>query len=304
MPEEHRTDSLSAAFNNLAEREELTRRYDALCQHYGMRATRNNPGVSHENGSIESRQGTLKRALDQALLLRGSRDFDDLAGYGHFVAETVRRLNARTTKALAVERACLQAAAGAPHQPTTRRSMPGSASSPSSAVKSVLYTVPSRLVGHRLKVRLYEHHIECWLGGHAGPRVRRGCSARAPTAIPAHIDCRHLLPALKRKPGAFARWVLRDAMFPRSEYRQTWEQLIARLPEREACTTDGGSAGPGAAEAAKRSLAHALAQLLERDELPDLERCTIASARGWRRCRGDRCACPRWRLRRTAGGAP
>ena len=66
VPEEHRTDSLSAAFNNLAEREELTKRYQALCTHYGMRPTRNNTGVSHENGAIESRQGSLKTALDQA----------------------------------------------------------------------------------------------------------------------------------------------------------------------------------------------------------------------------------------------
>ncbi|MGH8748746.1 MAG: IS21 family transposase, partial [Burkholderiales bacterium] len=72
VPEEHRTDSLSAAFNNLAEQEELTRRYEELCQHYAMRASRNNPGESHENGAIESRQGSLKRTLEQTLLLRGS----------------------------------------------------------------------------------------------------------------------------------------------------------------------------------------------------------------------------------------
>jgi len=75
VTEEHRTDSLSAAFNNLAEEEQLTTRYAALCLHYGMRASRNNLGVSHENGAIESRQGSLKVALAQALLLRGHRDF-------------------------------------------------------------------------------------------------------------------------------------------------------------------------------------------------------------------------------------
>jgi hypothetical protein len=69
VPQEHRTDSLPAAFNNLAEQEELTKRYKALCQHYGVRPTRDNPGVSHENGSIEARQGSLKKGLDQALLL-------------------------------------------------------------------------------------------------------------------------------------------------------------------------------------------------------------------------------------------
>jgi hypothetical protein len=75
VPEEHRTDSLSAAFNNLAECEELTRRYEGLCAHYGMRASRCNPGQSHENGSIEARNGSLKAAIDQALRLRGSRKF-------------------------------------------------------------------------------------------------------------------------------------------------------------------------------------------------------------------------------------
>jgi hypothetical protein len=71
---------LSAAFRNLGAdaEEDLTRRYEVFCSHYGMTPTRNNPGVSHENGSIESAHGHLKRALGDALLLRASRDFDDL----------------------------------------------------------------------------------------------------------------------------------------------------------------------------------------------------------------------------------
>src|SRR5690606_24993193 len=108
VPEEHRTDSLSAAFNNLSEQQELTARYRELCLHYGLRPTRNNPGASHENGAIESRQASLKRGLAQALLLRGSREFSDLAAYSLFVAETVRRLNARCARAWEVERVTLK----------------------------------------------------------------------------------------------------------------------------------------------------------------------------------------------------
>ena len=77
VPEEHRTDSLSAAFNNLAEQVALTQRYADLCRHCGLRATRCNPGQSNENGAIESRNNSLKTALDQALRLRGSRLVDD-----------------------------------------------------------------------------------------------------------------------------------------------------------------------------------------------------------------------------------
>ena len=69
-PREHRSDSLSAAFRNLDAdaREDLTSRYDALCAHYLMEPTRNNRGVAHENGSIESSHGHLKRAVHDALL--------------------------------------------------------------------------------------------------------------------------------------------------------------------------------------------------------------------------------------------
>ncbi len=109
VPEEHRTDSLSAAFNNLAEEQELTRRYAALCQHYGMRASRCNPGQSQENGSIESRHDSLKTALDQALRLRGSRCFDERGHYEALVEQIVARMNARVALRLVVERATLRA---------------------------------------------------------------------------------------------------------------------------------------------------------------------------------------------------
>jgi transposase InsO family protein len=101
-PEGHRTDSLSAAFKNLSdlERRDWTKRYSALCEHHGMRPSRNNPGESHENGSIETRHGSLKTALRQALLLRGSYDFDHRAAYEAFVEEVAGRLDARVDKRL------------------------------------------------------------------------------------------------------------------------------------------------------------------------------------------------------------
>jgi transposase InsO family protein len=113
-PREHRSDSLSAAFRNLdaAAREDLTRRYDALCRHYRMEPRRNNRGVAHENGGIESSHGHLKAAVRDALLLRGSADFDDLAGYRRFIDEIVARKNARCAKRIDAERAALQSLPG------------------------------------------------------------------------------------------------------------------------------------------------------------------------------------------------
>jgi hypothetical protein len=118
-PREHRSDSLSAAFRNLERdaAEDQTQRYEALCAHYGMMPTRNNAGVAHENGAIEASHGHLKTALDQALLMRGSRDFADLAAYRRFVAEVVGRANAGRRKALEIAPAAAVIAATSHDRP-------------------------------------------------------------------------------------------------------------------------------------------------------------------------------------------
>ncbi len=269
VPEEHRTDSLSAAFNNLAEREELTKRYQALCQHYGLRPTRNNTGVSHENGAIEARQGSLKKALDQGLLLRGSREFADLPAYEQFVAENVRRLNARCARAWEAERACLKPL------PVRRTADFEEVDARVSkfgvfSAKHVLYSVPSRLAGHRLKVRLHSTHLDAWLGGVKVFQCER-LHASAADRHPRQIDWRHMLPSLKRKPGAFARWVLRDAMFPRSEYAQAWAYISAKLPERAACRLMVELLDLADRANAVAELAGVLAALQASDKLPDID---------------------------------
>jgi hypothetical protein len=269
VPQEHRTDSLSAAFNNLAEHEALTVRYQALCKHYEMRPTRNNVGVSHENGAIEARQGSLKRALDQGLLLRGSRDFTDLAAYEQFLAETVRRLNARCARAWETERASLQPL------PVRRTADFEEVDARVSkfgvfTAKSARYTVPSRLCGHRLKVRLHSAHLEAWLGGVKVFECER-LYASAADRHPRRVDWRHMLPGLKRKPGAFARWVLRDAMFPRSEYAQAWQQISQQLPERAACRLIVDVLDLADRANVVAELAAELAALHGRGELPDID---------------------------------
>lgn len=272
-PEEHRTDSLSAAFKNLPdpERREWTTRYAALCGHYGMRPSRNNPGESHENGSIEARNGSLKAALRQALLLRGSSDFDDRLAYESFVETVVQRLNARVEKSLATERAALRPL---PARRTaefdelpTRVSKYGIFT-----VKAEQYSAPTRLIGHRLSVRAYGERVECYLGGQRVfecPRAVR----RAGQRHARQIDYRHLVENLKRKPGAFARWVFRDDVFPREIYRQTWENLSAQLPERQACKAIVGLLAL-AADGHEAALAFELEQLRGRNELPDLDALT------------------------------
>jgi transposase InsO family protein len=234
-PKEHRSDSLSAAFRNLdaAARDDLTRRYDALCAHYGMEPTRNNRGVAHENGSIESSHGHLKKAVEDALLLRGSRDFDDLAAYRRFVGEIVSRHNARRTKSIEAERATLKPL---PKRRTGdyEETLVTVTSSGGFTLRKVFYTVPSRLIGHRLRVRLYDDRLDLFIGGTPLMTLRRG---RA-TAAGKHdqvVDYRHVIHALRRKPMALLGLVYRDQLFPREAYRHAFERLIDHLPERQAC---------------------------------------------------------------------
>jgi hypothetical protein len=235
VPREHRTDSLSAAFRNLdkAAEEDLTRRYEALCVHYRMTPTRNNAGIAHENGSVEGSHGHLKRAIADALLLRASAAFPDLPAYRAFVDELVGRRNARNAKRIESERAVLQALPdrrSCDHEEVSVRV----SSAGGFRVRKVFYTVPSRFIGHRLRVRLYDDRLDVLIGGThllTLPRGRALPNGRHDQVV----DYRPVIHALRRKPMALLNLVSRDRLFPRDAYRLAFEALRAALPERQAC---------------------------------------------------------------------
>ena len=155
VPKEHRTDSLSAAFRNLKReaREDLTARYEALLDDYGMAGSRNSRGRAHENGSIEGPHGHLKRALSDALLLRGSPDFETVEAYRAFLVRAVSRRNARNRERIDAERAVLGALPGR-RSDGFEETLVQVTSKGGFSPRRVFHTVPSRLVGHRLRVRL------------------------------------------------------------------------------------------------------------------------------------------------------
>ena len=269
-PQEHRTDSLSAAFKNLTEEQDFTVRYTALLDHYGMAGTRNNRGVSNENGSVESSHRYLKDAIDQALLLRGHRDFDDRAAYESFVREVVMRRNRRNAAAFRVEREQLQ---NLPQRRTidfveedgrvTRCGM--------FTISGVLYSAPSRLIGQRLKVRLYSDRLDCYLSGALVLTLARGTRSTI-TGRGRVIDYRHFIEELKRKPQAFKGLAFRDSLFPHEAYRRTWEQLDLQLTQRQACQTIVALLEMAARDGVEGVLAERLDALLVAGVLPDLKR--------------------------------
>ena len=267
-PEEHRTDSLSAAFRNLdqAAQQDLTERYQALCQHYGMRPTRNNRGVPHENGSIESAHGHLKRALDQALLLRGSRQFDDSDAYRRFVAELVGRHNARHRVRIDAERAALQPLPARRVRDFECEQVRVTSHS-GFTLRKVFYSVPSRLIGHLLDVHLFADRLVLFLGDSELMTLPRG---KPHAGGHGHvINYHHVIHALRRKPMALRDLRYRDQLFPRDAYRRTYDALSAALDPRQACRRMVGLLALAHDQGCEAALADHLEQLLAAGQLPD-----------------------------------
>jgi transposase InsO family protein len=270
VPREHRSDSLSAAFRNLDReaRADVTRRYEDLCAHYGMTASRNNTGIAHENGAIESAHGHLKRAIEDALLLRGTRDFEDLAAYRRFVDEIVSRRNAAKAKRIECERTDLKplpSRRSSDYEEVTARVT----SAGGFTLRKVFYTVPSRLIGHRLRIRLYDDRLEVFLGTTALLTLPRGRSLPGGRHDQV-VDYRHVIHALRRKPMALLNLVYRDQLFPRAAYRQTFERLLKDLPERQACRLMVDLLALAHERGCERELAELLREGLEAQQLPDL----------------------------------
>jgi hypothetical protein len=270
VPEQHRTDSLSAAFRNLDAdaKRDLTERYEALCAHYGMVPTRNNLGVSHENGSIESSHGHLKRKLADALLLRASRDFDDLPSWRGFVDEIVSRGNARVAKRIDQERAALKAL---PDRKTANYEevLVDVTSSSAFTLRKVFYSVPSRLIGQKLRVHLFDDRLECFQGSTPILTLRRG--RPDPSGKHAHVvDYRHVIHSLRRKPMALLNLVYRDQLFPRPVFARTFDALLAASSEKAACRAMVGILALAHERACEAELALALQIDLDRGVLPDL----------------------------------
>jgi hypothetical protein len=237
-------------------------------RHCGMRPTRNNRGVAHENGSIESPHGHLKRALEDALLLRGSRDFEALDAYRRFVDEIVGRRNANNRRRLELERPTL---AQLPKRRTAdyEEKIVTVTSSGGFILRRVFYTAPSRLIGHRLRIHLYDDRLDCFLGSTPMMTLRRGQPVSG--AKGGHVvDYRHVIHALRRKPMALPNLVYRDQLFPRPAYRKAFEALRTGVGDKRACKVTVELLALAHDRGCEAELASAIDAELEASRLPDL----------------------------------
>ena len=229
-PKQHRTDSLSAAYRNARgqHRKQLTDYYQELCDHYRLEPTRNNKGIAHENGAIESPHGHLKNRLTQALYLRGHTNFESIAAYQQFIEASVDKLNERHQQKFVEEQQKLQPLPkyrACDYEILTARVSRYSTID----VRCVLYTVPSRLIGRQLELRLYHDRITGYIGSQQVvdlPRVRASGKGKRRAKC---INYRHVIEGLRRKPRAFLYCTWRDDLLPNDHYRRLWQQIKERF---------------------------------------------------------------------------
>lgn len=229
VPQRHRSDSLAAAVRNHSSRRTLTDRYATLMQYYACTAERTNARCANENGDVESANGHLKDRLDQALLLRGSRDFSSREEYMSFVEQIISRANANRRERFAEEQACFSRLPD--ERLDTDDILLGVRVTKSSTiqVRTNAYSVPSRLIGQLVNVRVAAEQITVTHQEHVIQIMPRLVGKHQ-----AAINYRHIIDSLVRKPGAFANYRYREEMFPTSGFRMAWDILRKHHTEKVA----------------------------------------------------------------------
>ncbi len=232
VPRKHRSDSLSAAVNNLSGDREFHARYRDLMEYYRVDPQRINVRKAHENGDIESSHGHLKTVIDQALLLRGSRDFATREEYESFLEGLMKKRNASRSPRFEQEQEVLGELPPTKLDHRTQVCGIKVHSSSTIQVKRNTYSVPSRLIGYKVNVMIDADFIEVWYGEVLVQRMPRiiGSGKHA-------VNYRHVIDSLVRKPGAFENYQYRADMFPTSHFRMAYDWLCqgrnARAAARE-----------------------------------------------------------------------
>jgi hypothetical protein len=194
--------------------------------HYGLEGERIQARQAHENGDVESSHRHFREVVNQALLLRGSREFGSREEYAEFLEEVVRRRNAGREARLREEQAHLRALPLRGYESSRRVRVRVSVGSTLKVDRNT-YSVPSRLIGEMVEVRVGVEELEVWYGGELQeriPRVRGRGHER--------INYRHVIEWLVRKPGAFERYRYREELFPTSRFRLAYDTLRDQDPER------------------------------------------------------------------------
>ena len=225
VPKEHLSDNLTAAVQNLTPKGEFKVRYKELMNAFGMTARTTQPSSPNENGDVEQRNYRFKKAVSQALMLRGSRDFDSVEEYEKFLHKLLTKLNSSRAKLVEEEIACLKALPERLLADYTLRQVKVTKFS-TVRINKCCYSVPSRLIGETVEAKVYEDKIEIMYGQKKilqFSRMRGNCKFS--------IDYRHIIESLRRKPGAFGHYRYQEGLFPSSIFRMAYDALKSSNPK-------------------------------------------------------------------------
>lgn len=228
VPSLHRTDNLTSAVHKVGHPDIFTDKYRGLADHYGFKSSKTNPASPHENGDVEKSNDLLKKAVDQSLIIRGSRDFDSIEVYETFLQKIIDRMNQNCHKRFAEE---IEALKGLPNlhydDYETRNCKVGRGGT--FRLLHNTYSVHSRLIGETVKIRVYADELQIWYAQRhieTLPRLR-GENGH-------YINYRHHIDRLVRKPGAFENYCYKDNMFPTSQFRIAYDILRDTYSIRQA----------------------------------------------------------------------
>lgn len=226
VPKRHRTDSLSSAVINLGEgRGEFTKRYQELLDYYNLVGEHINPGQPNENGDSEQSHRRIKNAVDQALMLRGHRDFDSQKEYESFLDNIFAGRNKARATLFNEE---LPALKELPERTIDACKIMEARVSRSSVIRVLhnAYSVNSRLIGETVRVKAFSRHLEVWHGQkmlETIPRLSGEDKYR--------INYQHIISWLIRKPGAFENYKYRSELFPSSVFRIAYDHMKKEDPK-------------------------------------------------------------------------
>ena len=230
VPEFHQTDNSTAATHRIPDgtaecfaggKRPFNGEYVALMKHLGMKPRTTAVGAKEQNGDVEAANGAFKRRLEQALLMRGSRDFDGVEAWQEFVDRVARKANANRKTRVAEDLAAMRVLSVSKLPEYAEERVQVSEWS-TVRVKHCAYSVPSRLKGAWVRVRIFEDKIEV----RYADAIELVCE-RLRGRNRHRIDYRHVIWSLVRKPGGFARYIYREEMFPSLVFRQAYDALQA-----------------------------------------------------------------------------
>ena len=229
VPLYHQTDNSTAATHRIPDgktvvaegsgKRPFNEDYLAIMRHFGMTARTTEVGAKEQNGDVEASNGALKRALEQALLVRGSRDFESRDAWQSFVDDVMRKANRGRGQRVVEDMAAMRELNVAKLPEYVEEDFRVSEWS-TVRVKHCAYSVPSRLIGEWVRVRIFEDRIVVRYAG----KTELDCDRLRGRNL-RRIDYRHMIWSLVRKPGGFARYVYREEMFPSVAFRRAYDAI-------------------------------------------------------------------------------